>query len=76
MFILEQEEYERESIPWTFIDFGMDLQPCIDLIEKVRSMIHSSMILIPSFFFHFDQISFLHVTLFYIHTHKHIYFTY
>lgn len=35
MFILEQEEYERECIPWTFIDFAMDLQPCIDLIEKV-----------------------------------------
>lgn len=42
MFILEQEEYERESISWTFIDFGMDLQPCIDLIEKVRSMIDCS----------------------------------
>lgn len=36
MFILEQEEYEREGIPWVFIDFGMDLQACIDLIEKVR----------------------------------------
>lgn len=35
MFILEQDEYEREGIPWTFIDFAMDLQPCIDLIEKV-----------------------------------------
>ncbi|XP_041473499.1 myosin-16 isoform X2 [Lytechinus variegatus] len=33
MFILEQEEYKREGINWTFIDFGLDLQECITLIE-------------------------------------------
>lgn len=34
MFVLEQEEYAREGIAWTFIDFGLDLQACIELIEK------------------------------------------
>ncbi|KAL9587715.1 MAG: hypothetical protein Q9212_000006 [Teloschistes hypoglaucus] len=32
VFKLEQEEYLKEQIDWTFIDFS-DNQPCIDLIE-------------------------------------------
>uniref|UniRef100_A0A0A9XG03 Myosin heavy chain, muscle n=1 Tax=Lygus hesperus TaxID=30085 RepID=A0A0A9XG03_LYGHE len=52
MFVLEQEEYKREGINWVFIDFGMDLLACIELIEKVhlfgKSGTHS-MILVVSF---------------------------
>ena len=36
MFVLEQEEYKKEGIIWEFIDFGMDLAACIELIEKVN----------------------------------------
>lgn len=32
VFKLEQEEYLREAIDWSFINF-YDNQPCIDLIE-------------------------------------------
>jgi myosin heavy subunit len=34
MFTLEQEEYCREGLDWTNVDFGMDLQKCIDMFEK------------------------------------------
>ena len=33
VFKLEQDEYVREEIAWSFIDF-YDNQPCIDLIES------------------------------------------
>jgi myosin heavy subunit len=36
MFVLEQEEYKKEGIEWSFIDFGMDLAACIEMIEKVH----------------------------------------
>ncbi|KAL3088350.1 hypothetical protein niasHT_023910 [Heterodera trifolii] len=39
MFVLEQEEYRREVIRWEFIDFGLDLQSCIELIEKPLGII-------------------------------------
>ncbi|MBN3270984.1 MYSS protein, partial [Polyodon spathula] len=38
MFVLEQEEYKKEGIIWEFIDFGMDLAACIELIEKLHDI--------------------------------------
>lgn len=44
MFFLEQEEYTKEGFDWVPIDFGLDLQACIDLVEKVMHvflLVHS-----------------------------------
>lgn len=48
MFVLEQEEYQREGIEWAFIDFGMDLLACIELIEKVTRLIKGRLCLLKN----------------------------
>ena len=55
MFVLEQEEYKREGINWVFMDFGMDLQACIELMEKVTRKVAVTLVELPdlySGFFH------------------------
>merc|ERR1719322_1272457 len=35
MFTLEQEEYVKEGLDWANVDFGMNLQPCIDMFDNL-----------------------------------------
>ncbi|CAI5451955.1 unnamed protein product [Caenorhabditis angaria] len=39
MFVEEQKEYLDEGLEWKFIDFGLNSQPVIDLIEKPNGVL-------------------------------------
>ena len=39
VFKMEQEEYTKEEIDWSYIEF-VDNQDVLDLIEKVSPVIH------------------------------------
>ena len=65
MFILEQEEYKREGIEWDFINFGLDLLPTIELIEKVKLINQCKLILLYEIIFNMPKIQHsinLHIT--------------
>jgi hypothetical protein len=40
VFKMEQEEYTREAINWSYIEF-VDNQDVLDLIEKVHATLHT-----------------------------------
>lgn len=42
VFKMEQEEYKREEIVWSYIDF-VDKQDILDLIEKVSPIYLNSL---------------------------------
>ncbi|KAG6512594.1 hypothetical protein ZIOFF_030719 [Zingiber officinale] len=50
VFKMEQEEYTKEAIDWSYIEF-VDNQDVLDLIEKVLSNYHTSSRSITIFFF-------------------------
>jgi len=43
MFVLEQEEYKKEGIEWVTMNFGQDLQACIDLLEKPKGGVFATL---------------------------------
>lgn len=54
MFVVEQHEYKKEGIDWVFIDFCLDLQACIDLLERVTQTHAQKHCVHSPHYFHFN----------------------
>lgn len=53
VFKMEQEEYTKEEIDWSYIEF-VDNQDVLDLIEKVCGVsLHKNLVFSSFFFSHF-----------------------